>query len=76
MVKEGFDFWEENAGVFKTTNQDALDIFHLEVSEMHDEIAAAALSKESRKVSQNIAGYIARKIQENMGCDECAKRVE
>ena len=76
MVKEGFNFWEEDAGVFKTINQDALDIFHLEVSEMHDEIAEAALSEESRQVSQNIAGYIARNIQESMGCDECAKRVE
>ena len=76
MVKEGINFWENDAGVFKSVDQDALDYFHVEISEMHDEIAAAALSNESRQVSQNVAGYIARQIEKKMDCENCTRRVE
>ena len=75
MVKEGINFWEEGAEVFKTVDQDTLDSFHVEVSEMFNEIAAAELSQESRQVSQNVAGYIAHRIIKR-GCQECSSKVE
>ena len=78
MVKEGINFWEDDVKkeVFKATDHDALESFHVEVSEMFNEIAAAQLSQDTRLVSQNIAGYIARQIQKRFDCEECSNKVE
>ena len=76
MVKEGFDFWEEGSGVFKTIDHQALDNFHADISEISNEISAAELSDDSHQVSVNIAGYIARQIQKRVDCAECCTNVE
>ena len=76
--KGGNRFWEDDVKkeVFKATDHDALESFHVEVSEMYNEIAAAQLSQDTRLVSQNIAGYIARQIQKRFACEECSNKVE
>ena len=75
MVKEGINFWEE-PGLYKPLDNDALENFHIEISEMANEIIAAELSEDSRQVSANVAGYIARQIQKRVDCTECAIKVE
>ena len=64
MVKEGINLWEDDTGTYKRIeNQDDLDNFHIEISEMADEITSAELSEDSHQVSANIAGYVARQIK-------------
>ena len=76
MVKEGINFWEDDSGVYKEMDQDSLMNFHVDISEMANEITSAELSSDSQQVSANVAGYIARQLQERIDCSECASKVE
>ena len=76
MVKEGINFWEDDSGVFKEMDEDSLMNFHVEISEMANEIISTELSPDSQEVSANVAGYVARQSQERIDCTECAGKVE
>ena len=65
MVKEGINFWED-ASLYKSFDHEALENFHVEISEVANDIISAELSEDSRQVSANIAGYIARQIQKRI----------
>ena len=75
MVKEGINFWED-ASLYKSVDSDVLENFHIEISEIADDIISAELSEDSQQVSANVAGYIARQIQKRIECEECAIKVE
>ena len=57
-------------------DEDSLMNFHVEISEMANEIISTELSPDSQEVSANVAGYVARQSQERIDCTECAGKVE
>ena len=78
MVKEGFNFWEEDSGLHKSSNPQVLENFYAEMSDMSTEIIASELSDDSRQVAVTIAGYVyaARQVQKKIQCSACSNKLK
>ena len=68
LIKEEIDFWKKSELASTPVNFDVL-VFSLD--EHSNELAEANLIPESEAVSFFIAGYVAKKIKEKIGCKSC-----
>ena len=67
-MKEEIDFWKKSELASTPVNFDVL-VFLLD--EHSNELAKANLIPESEEVSFFIAGYVAKKFKEKIGCKSC-----
>ena len=69
LIKEDIDFWKEDLGTDKTS--DNFDALMLDLDQYSDDILESSLNPDSEEVATTIAGYISKKLTKRSKCDAC-----
>ena len=75
IIREDINFWNEDIFENSPETTDAWYNFKVEISNYATEIQESILSKDSLEVLTTIAGYIVKKINKKLQCNDCKKKL-
>jgi hypothetical protein len=75
VIKEDIDFWDEDLYENSTEVTKSWEHFKHDISLHASELHESSLLKDSLEVSTTIAGYIAKKVNNKVQCDQCTQQL-